>query len=124
MSIRTERDGRVWIITIDRPEKKNALTYGMFRRIAELADGVADDHEVRVVVLRGTGDAFCAGADLTAAPEGGAAMASGPIGGRLSRSAGVGQRCVVYCGSTTQWVVTSASSGAARTSACDWPRAP
>jgi enoyl-CoA hydratase/carnithine racemase len=53
-------------LTINRPERRNALSWdvitGMRRRIAE----ARDDDDVRVVVLTGAGDAaFCAGADLT-----------------------------------------------------------
>lgn len=59
------RDG-VATLTIDRPERRNALSWsvieGLRRRVAE----ASEDPEVRVVVLTGAGDrAFCAGADLT-----------------------------------------------------------
>lgn len=57
------RDGRAYI-TFDRPEKRNALTYAAFdRMMALLAQAEADD-DVRVVVIQGKGEHFCAGHDL------------------------------------------------------------
>jgi enoyl-CoA hydratase/carnithine racemase len=64
--LRAERNGAVLSLTIDRPEKRNAMTWGV---IAALRDNLARakaDPAVRVVVLTGAGDAaFCAGADLS-----------------------------------------------------------
>jgi enoyl-CoA hydratase/carnithine racemase len=59
------RDG-VATLTINRPERRNALSWSVIRGLrAHLAE-VRDDPDVRVVVLTGAGDrAFCAGADLT-----------------------------------------------------------
>lgn len=51
-------------ITIDRPEAKNALTWTMRDRLADLFAEVGADVGVRAVVLTGAGGAFCAGADL------------------------------------------------------------
>lgn len=51
-------------ITIDRPETKNALTYLMRDRVSDLLEAASADVNVRVVVVSGSGGAFCAGADL------------------------------------------------------------
>jgi enoyl-CoA hydratase/carnithine racemase len=51
-------------IRIVRPERRNALTPNQVNHIAKLCLDAEDDNDVRVVVLTGTGDAFCAGADL------------------------------------------------------------
>ncbi|MEX1177387.1 MAG: enoyl-CoA hydratase-related protein [Nitriliruptor sp.] len=64
MSVRTERDGAVLRVVIDRPEQRNALNPEVLRGLIA-AFGAAADPDVRVVVLTGAGDrAFCAGADL------------------------------------------------------------
>ena len=58
------RDGAVATVTLDRAERRNALDPSL---IAELTDAFRDlsaQDDVRVVVLRGAGPAFCAGADL------------------------------------------------------------
>ena len=51
-------------IQFNRPEKKNAMTMGVYSTVAELLDAAAKDDETRVVLLHGAGDAFCAGNDL------------------------------------------------------------
>lgn len=58
------RDG-VATITLNRPEKKNAMSWRMFEEIQRVFEAAAVDDEVRVVVLTGAGGAFCTGADLT-----------------------------------------------------------
>jgi enoyl-CoA hydratase/carnithine racemase len=59
-------DGGVATITLNRAERRNALTWTMIQRLRELAEDFSADDAVRVVVLTGAGDkAFCAGADLT-----------------------------------------------------------
>ena len=61
-------NAKVAWITFDRPEQMNAITLEMAESLASLTDKcerMARDEEIRVVVLRGSGDkAFCAGADL------------------------------------------------------------
>lgn len=64
--IRSEiRDRTLWI-TFDRPEARNALTFAMYERLAELCADVPTDRSVRAVVIAGTGGkAFAAGTDMT-----------------------------------------------------------
>ena len=61
-----EQDGHVLTVTMNRPEKKNALSGAMLRLMSEAWDRANSDDSVRVVVLTGAGGAFCAGADLSA----------------------------------------------------------
>lgn len=63
--LRVDRDGHVAVLTIDRPEKRNAMTVGMWAALPEVLAGPAEDPEVRVLVVTGTGPSFCAGADIT-----------------------------------------------------------
>jgi len=63
--IRTTRDGSVATIWLDRAAKRNAMSYAMWVALGEMAQGLATDPTVRVVVLRGAGGHFCAGADIT-----------------------------------------------------------
>lgn len=56
---------RVAYITINRPERRNALSYAVWDRLVELFATCGDDPDVWAIVLTGAGDrAFCAGADL------------------------------------------------------------
>ena len=57
-------DGHVGVLTIDRPEKRNAMTAAMWAALPGLLAELADDAEVRVLVVTGAGPSFCAGADL------------------------------------------------------------
>ena len=59
-----EKDG-IAIIAINRPEKKNTLTNAVVEGIAEGVDQAARSKQVSAIVLRGTGDTFTAGYDLT-----------------------------------------------------------
>ncbi|HEY0035284.1 MAG TPA: enoyl-CoA hydratase-related protein [Longimicrobium sp.] len=60
-----ERDGAVAIVTIDRPQKRNALSAQVRAELIAVLDELRDDDTVRVLVITGAGDkAFVAGADI------------------------------------------------------------
>ncbi|MFX1756606.1 crotonase/enoyl-CoA hydratase family protein [Rhodococcus sp. As11] len=68
-----EQRGHVLIVTLNRPEARNALSGEMMAIMNEAWDRVDSDPEIRVAILTGAGGAFCAGADLkamNAAPPG------------------------------------------------------
>lgn len=52
-------------VTLDRPDKRNAVTYEMWTRLAAICSDLATDPAVRVLVVSGRGDHFCAGADIS-----------------------------------------------------------
>jgi enoyl-CoA hydratase/carnithine racemase len=58
-------DDGVVTLTLNRPEKKNAINGPMWRELIEVFDEVADTVTDRVLVITGAGDGFCSGADLT-----------------------------------------------------------
>jgi enoyl-CoA hydratase len=65
-SVRIERDGPIGRVTIDNPQRRNAMSSAMFVQLREHLQTLDDDPEVRVIALRGAGDrAFSAGADIT-----------------------------------------------------------
>jgi enoyl-CoA hydratase len=64
-----ERDGHVMVVTMNRPERRNALSPEMMRGMSRAWDEANADPDVRVVILTGAGGAFCAGADLAAMSE-------------------------------------------------------
>src|SRR3979490_1637064 len=64
-SVLLEKRGQAFWITINRPEKRNAINADVVAGIARGYRDAHDDKDVRVIVLTGAGDkAFCAGADL------------------------------------------------------------
>jgi len=62
--IRYETDGPIAIVTLDRPEKLNAINAKMIGELNQALDRAEADPAVRVIVLRGEGKAFSAGFDL------------------------------------------------------------
>lgn len=61
-----ERDGHVMVLTMNRPERRNALSPSMMQGMAAAWDEINADPDIRVAVLTGAGGFFCAGADLQA----------------------------------------------------------
>ncbi|MBB4911215.1 enoyl-CoA hydratase/isomerase family protein [Actinophytocola algeriensis] len=64
MTLRLEIEDAVATLTIDRPSKRNAMSFEMWSAIPGLLDKVAEDDAVRALVIRGT-DHFSAGADIS-----------------------------------------------------------
>ena len=70
-TILTERRGHVLIVTINRPEARNAVNAAVHVGIGTALEEAESDPEIRVVVITGAGDkSFCAGADLVALSRG------------------------------------------------------
>jgi methylglutaconyl-CoA hydratase len=63
--LKIDRDGRgIATLTLDRPEAKNALSAALVARLTDALAGLAGDDSVRIILLTGSGNAFCAGADI------------------------------------------------------------
>jgi enoyl-CoA hydratase len=62
--VRSERDDAVATITLDRPQKRNALDSAMLAALDDALAAAERDESVHVVVVRGEGEHFCAGFDL------------------------------------------------------------
>ena len=63
--VRLERRGSIALVTLDRPERMNALSVALVARFGEIGRELAAQDDVRLVIVTGAGDkAFCAGADL------------------------------------------------------------
>lgn len=76
-------DGHVGVITLNRPERRNALSQGIYDGFETALPSFAADAEVRVVMVTGAGGAFCAGGDVKAmneANQGGGRRAGQPAG--------------------------------------------
>lgn len=68
-AIRTQQDGTVLSVTIDRPDRLNALDLPSIRSLREALEAAGADPAVRAVHLRGEGRAFCAGGDVATMDE-------------------------------------------------------
>jgi len=80
-TVLVDKEGWIGTITMNRPERLNAMNTTMLSELVEAFREVDDDPEVRVVILTGAGDGFSSGADMRDS----AAAASGKEEGALSR---------------------------------------
>ncbi len=62
--LRFEPDGRVLTIVLDRPERKNPLTFEMYAALRDVFRELAEDRDVRAVVVTGSGGDFSSGGDV------------------------------------------------------------
>lgn len=61
-----EKKGHTLVLTMNRPERKNAFSPNMLGRLAEAWERIDNDDDIRVAILTGSTEVFCAGADLKA----------------------------------------------------------
>src|SRR5436853_7018426 len=61
-----EVEGAIARVTMNRPQKRNALNDELVAGLKSALRRAHDDHEIRIVILSGAGSDFCAGADLSA----------------------------------------------------------
>jgi crotonobetainyl-CoA hydratase len=72
--VRAERIGHVLLITLNRPEARNAMTTELAVALGEAVELLESDRELRAGVLTGAGKAFCAGQDLKELADGGSVI--------------------------------------------------
>jgi enoyl-CoA hydratase/carnithine racemase len=60
-----EREGRLSVITLNRPNRRNALSLGLMNELIDCLDSIGPDREVRAVILAAAGPAFSSGHDLS-----------------------------------------------------------
>ena len=100
---------QVATITLNRPEKKNAMSWVMFNEIKSAFDAAAEEAAVRCVVITGAGGAFCSGADL-GDPEN-LPSSSAERREHMRVIEGI-VRSIVYCPKPTIAKVTGVAAGA------------
>lgn len=69
-SVLTRREGKVLIVTINRPQVRNAVDEATARKLSEVFQSFDSDHAAHAAVLAGAAGTFCAGADLHEIAEG------------------------------------------------------
>jgi len=77
-----EKSEQVATVTLNQPETLNALSYDVLVRLRDVVDEVANDRDVRAILLTGAGRGFCSGANLLGGS--GEALASGGMGVRAA----------------------------------------
>jgi enoyl-CoA hydratase/carnithine racemase len=81
MPVTHEKQGHIGVIRFDRPEARNAIDSSMCGQFIAAVDDMESDSMIRVVILTGGNDAFCAGVDLNEFAQGRAGELSTPDGG-------------------------------------------
>ena len=65
MDLIVEREGPLCVVTLNRPQRRNALSLGLMSELIDCLDSVGQDREIRAVILAAAGPAFCSGHDLS-----------------------------------------------------------
>lgn len=81
LTVRVERIDRVALVTIDRPEARNAIDSGVAAALDSIVAQTEADAEIMVVVLTGSGEVFSSGADLKVVARGGLGSLYTPANG-------------------------------------------
>lgn len=63
-TINGRKEGNIFYLTLNRPEKRNAINLKMMEEICQMVENLARDPEVRVIIMKGEGKTFSAGADF------------------------------------------------------------
>jgi len=64
-NLKYEKRQQIGIISLDRPDKRNALSLGMLREMIEVLESIKKDNGIRVAIIRSEGQDFCSGHDLS-----------------------------------------------------------
>ena len=86
MTVEVRDEGPVRRITLDRADKRNAMTIDMFDAVSDAVEGAVADDAIRVAVIRGRGDHFCSGAEIGTPTNDADAPAPRPRTGHLQRN--------------------------------------
>jgi enoyl-CoA hydratase/carnithine racemase len=116
--LRSNTDGGVLVLTLNRPERRNAIDAELRDALAAALDGAATDSAVRAVVITGAGGAFCAGGDLARFEDLHDARAYRHVSHRLTDLVESIERLEKPVVAAIDGVVTGA--GLALALACDW----
>lgn len=113
--LKVDRRARVAVVTLNRPDKLNALSLALMREIEAVADEFRDDVETRAVVFSGAGEHFSAGADLK--DEERMRLQAAPLLER-QRQAHLGQRMIAKLHTMPQITIAAIHGAALGGAAC------
>src|SRR5260370_2975477 len=86
--IKVKKAERVATVTLNRPDRLNAVNPGLHHELMTIWNDLAEDREVNAIILTGAGRAFCAGGDVKGMASGTLASASGGQAERITAAEG------------------------------------
>ena len=86
--LHSEIEPGIVLLTLNRPERRNALSGRLLGALHRSVDRIAADPSARVVILTGAGVGFCSGADMKSGPDDGGGTEGTPVGDLLPRLQG------------------------------------
>jgi len=69
LKVNYSHDGRVVTVMLNRPEKRNAINRDMARELRQVVEAIREDPDLAVVIIRGAGEHYCAGDDISEFPR-------------------------------------------------------
>src|ERR1700687_5067913 len=63
-NLKFEREGNLAVVTLNRPNRRNALSLDLMRELIDCLSAIGQDREIHAVILAAAGNVFCAGHDL------------------------------------------------------------
>jgi enoyl-CoA hydratase len=116
--VKLEVRGPIGIVTLDRPQTRNALTFQMYDRLAEICAGISSEGDIRSLVVTGAGGrAFAAGTDISQFQDFGSVEKALAYEQRMEQVLGTIERCRVPIIAAIAGACTG--GGAAIALACD-----
>ena len=91
-----EKRSGIVAVTLNRPEKLNAIGARMVHELLEVVEQTRDDDASKVLLITGAGRGFCAGADLSTSDDGEAESLDEQAGGRRMREGAIGRWGVLF----------------------------
>ena len=110
--IKVEKKGGVVLLTLNRPDRLNAVTWNSWREIEQVVQELKEDDEARVLVVTGSGRGFSAGTDLAAAIAGAGEPPPGANRSERLRSRFLGAVAVLACPKPSIAAVNGVAAGA------------
>ena len=109
--IKVEKKGGVVLLTLNRPDKLNAVTWDSWREITQAVQQLGEDDAARVLVVTGSGRGFCSGTDLAAAAAGGGATPTASSRSERLRSRFLAAADIVACPKPSIAAVNGVAAG-------------
>jgi 2-(1,2-epoxy-1,2-dihydrophenyl)acetyl-CoA isomerase len=109
--IKVEKKEGIVLLTLNQPDRLNAVTWDCWREIRQAVQKLEEDDEARVLVVTGSGRGFCSGTDLAAAAAGGGATPAASSRSERLRSRYLSAAAIISCPKPSIAAVNGVAAG-------------